>query len=37
MVALRKELDQEYEAAIGLNAKTSKDAAGQQIPSSART
>ena len=37
MTALRKELDQEYEAEIGLHAKPSKDAAGQKIPSTART
>ena len=37
MTALRKELDQEYEAEIGLHAKPSKDAAGQKIPSTAQT
>jgi transposase-like protein len=37
MAALRKELDQEYEADIGLDTKSSKEASGQQIPGSART
>jgi transposase-like protein len=37
MAALRKELDQEYEADIGLDTKSSKEASGQQIPSTART
>ncbi len=37
MTALRKELDQEYEAEISLDAKTSKDHAGQKIPNTART
>jgi transposase-like protein len=37
MTALRKELDQEYEAEVGLDAKLSKDRAGQKIPSTART
>jgi transposase-like protein len=37
MTALRKELDQEYKAEIGLDAKPSKDRAGQKIPSTART
>jgi hypothetical protein len=37
MAALRKELDQEYEADIGLDNKSSKEASGQQIPSTART
>jgi transposase-like protein len=37
MAALRKELDQEYEADIGLDTKSPKEASGQQIPSSART
>ena len=37
MTALRKELDQEYEAEIGLDAKPSKDRADQKIPSTART
>jgi hypothetical protein len=37
MTALRKELDQEYEAEIGLDAKPSEDRAGQKIPSTART
>ncbi len=37
MAGLRKELDQEYEAEIGLDAKPSKDDPGQKIPSTART
>lgn len=37
MTALRKELDQEYEAEIGLDTKASKDDSGQKIPSTART
>jgi len=37
MTALRKELDQEYEAEVGLDTKLSKAASGQQIPTTART
>jgi putative transposase len=37
MAAVRKELDQEYEAMVDLNAKPSKDAAQVRISSSNRT
>jgi putative transposase len=37
MTAVRKELDQEYEAMVGLNAKPSKDAAQVRISSSSWT
>ena len=35
--AVRKELDQEYEVAVGLNAKSSKDEVDVRISSSFRT
>jgi hypothetical protein len=37
MTAIKKELDQEYEAQIGLKAKPSKDATQVKISSSPRT
>jgi len=37
LTAVRKELDREYEAMIGLNAKPSKDASPVKIFSSSRT
>jgi hypothetical protein len=37
IAAVKKELDQEYEAQVGLKAKTSKDAAQVKISSSPRT
>jgi hypothetical protein len=37
LAAVKKELDQEYEAMVGLNAKPSKDAAPAKISSSSQT
>jgi hypothetical protein len=37
MAAVRKELDQEYEAVVGLNAKPSKDDAQIKLSSNSRT
>jgi hypothetical protein len=37
IAAVKKELDQEYEAQVGLKAKTSKDATQVKISSSSRT
>jgi putative transposase len=37
LAAVRRELDQEYEASVGLNVQTSKDPAQPRISSSSRT